>query len=365
MSKELQYQIAATLFKGVGPIGIKSIIAKLGGLTALFEEKPNSLRKLNLPASLCNSDSRKRALELAEKEIRFIEDQHIIPLFYLDKDYPRRLKNCDDCPILLYKKGNTNLNPDKSLAIVGTRNATEYGKSETKKLISELKDTGVNIISGLAYGIDITAHRAAIKNDLATMAVLGHDLGQIYPKGHTETAEQLVENGALISEFSSSDAFHPGNFPSRNRIIAGMSDAVLVMESKVKGGAIITADIANSYNRDVFALPGNTGQKQSKGCNFLIKKQRAQLIESAEDIKKIMSWDQQKEDNQNIQRSFFIDLDETQTMIVNIIKDKAKISIDDLTIQSEMNMSKLTANLLDLELKGIIQTLPGKCYKLV
>lgn len=365
MSQMLQYKIASTLFKGVGPSGIKAMMAKIGGIAPLFEESTSMLKKAGLPAIVCDEKIRKQALEKAEKEIQFIQKNNIEALHYLDKDYPGRLKRCDDGPVVLYKKGNSNLNPDRCLSIVGTRKATEYGKRHVNKIVEDLQEANVTIVSGLAYGIDITAHRAALKTQLPTIAVLAQGLDQIYPKVHSHTAKEILNDGALISDFNTYDTFHPGNFPSRNRIIAGISDAVLVVESDVKGGSIITAGIANSYNRDVFALPGNTNQKYSSGCNNLIKTDRAQMIENAADILKFMSWEVKAENKKPVQRSFFVDLDETQTQVVNIIKGKAKISIDDIAIQSEINMGKLTATLLDLELKGVIQALPGKHFKLL
>ncbi|HUM89274.1 MAG TPA: DNA-processing protein DprA, partial [Prolixibacteraceae bacterium] len=253
-------------------------------------------------------DERANVLSKADEEINFIEKYGIKTFFYLDKDYPRRLALCEDSPVILFQKGTATLNQQKIISIVGTRNATDYGRQQTEELISGLASLGINIliVSGLAFGIDIAAHKAALKNNFQTIGVVGHGLDKIYPSMHANIAREMIASGGgVLSDFVSGSKIDPGNFPRRNRIVAGLADCTIVIESGEKGGALVTADIANSYNRDVFAYPGRTNDPFSKGCNNLIKQNKAALIESASDLIQFMGWETNTQPQQQV---LFVDL---------------------------------------------------------
>ena len=363
----LLYQIALTLLPNIGDIRAKSLVAYCGGAEAVFSEKKQNLLKVpGIGTIVAQSlDNRKEALELAEEEIAFIEKHKITPLFYLDKEYPFKLKNCPDSPVMIYYRGNANLNSKKIISIVGTRNATDYGKSLCKKIIKGLAELDVLIVSGLAYGIDVCAHKEALANNLDTVGVLGHNFTRIYPSEHKDIAKKMLEQGGLISQFNSKAKFEPINFPARNAIIAGIADATVVIESKKKGGSLITAEIANSYSRDVFAVPGKAGDKYSEGCNYLIKSNKAALIESADDIKYFMSWDNVKKDKKPKQTVLFTELKPEEKIIVDILTENGELSIDYICNKAQMNNSKIAETLLNLEFAGIIKNLPGKIYKLI
>lgn len=365
MNQLTQYQIGLSLLPMIGAINAKKLLAHCGNAEDVFRMKKKDLVRIPgigsiIADEVLNSD----VLGRAEEEMNFIIKNNIQTVFYTDENYPERLKHCIDSPVMLYYKGNISLNHPKSIAIVGTRNATDYGKSNCEKIIEELKELDVLIVSGLAYGVDICAHKSALDNGLKTIAVLGHGLDMVYPAIHKEIAVRIEDQGGLLSEYMSKTIPDKGNFPMRNRIVAGMVDAVLVIESGKKGGAMITADIANSYNRDVFALPGRISDSMSKGCNHLIKTNRAALIESAEDIKYLMGWESKKKAPKSIQKELFIELPPDENKLYEIIKKHEEIGIDDIFVQSEMPMSKISALLLSLEFEGIIKSLPGKRYRL-
>ena len=280
-TETLKYQIALTLIPGVGDVLAKNLISYCGSAEEVFKQKKAQLFKIpDIGPVIAESIVKFNSFKRAEEEIKFIEKYKIQPLFYLDKTYPERLKQCYDSPPLLYYKGNVELNQTKILAIVGTRKASDYGKAITEEIISGLSQEGILIISGLAYGIDIYAHKAALKNNLNTIGVVGHGLDTIYPAIHKPVAEKMINQGGILTEFMSKTKMSPENFPARNRIVAGISDAVLIVEAAEKGGALITAEIANSYNRDVFAIPGRSIDTVSRGCNYLIKSNKAALVES-------------------------------------------------------------------------------------
>jgi DNA processing protein len=360
-----KYEIALSLIKGIGHIRAKNLIAYCGCAEAVFKETKKNLLKIpDIGTNSIKFIHEQDVMDIAEKELDFITKNNIKPLFYLDNEYPKRLKHCDDSPIMLYFKGDCNFNEQKVISIVGTRDATDYGKDFCKKFIEELAVHQLLIISGLAYGIDITAHKEAINNNIPTVGVLGHGLGMIYPELHASYADKMVKNGGLLTEFISNTKPDRENFPMRNRIIAGLSDAVIVIEAKETGGALITADIANSYNRDVFALPGRFNDEFSYGCNKLIKTNKASLIQSAKDVEYIMGWENNNKPV-SIQKQLFVELTPEEENIVSIIQANEETSIDMISIQSEMNMSKVSLVLLNLEFKGIVRCLPGKLYKLV
>ena len=367
MNPSLLYNIGITLLPGVGDVTAKNLIAYCGSAEAVFKEKKSRLEKIpgigSITAEVISqSDVIKDALIRAEEEIKFIEKEGIAPFFFTDENYPFRLKQCDDGPVMIYTKGNMNLNSEKIISIVGSRKSTAYGKKICEQIVDSLASYNVLIVSGLAYGIDITAHRAAVKNNLQTVGVLAHGLDLLYPSEHYQTSEKMCENGGLITEFLSKTKMNPEYFPRRNRIVAGMSDATIVVEATMKSGALITAEIANSYNREVFAVPGRVDDFSSEGCNLFIKANKAMLIQSAEDVIKAMNWDVQNKKPKRIQQELFANLSAEEEALMNILKEKEKIHIDDLCLASKIPMSKTASLLLNLEFAGAVKSLPGKIY---
>lgn len=363
-NEDLKYKIALSLIPSIGDILAKRLVAYCGSAEMVFKEKKTALEKIPGIGSVYASEVIKQnVFKRVEEEINFIDKNNIRPLYYLDKEYPKRLTYCEDSPVMLYFKGEANLNAEKIISIVGTREATEHGRSTCEKLITDLAIHNVLIISGLAYGIDICAHKAAIDNKLDTVCVLAHGLDKIYPSLHKQTANKMLESGGWLSDFISGTKPDRENFPRRNRIVAGIADATIVIESKAKGGSLITAEIANSYNRDVFAFPGRVEDVCSVGCNNLIKQNKAALMQSAADIVYIMGW-QQTGVKAPIQKQLFIDLQPDEETVVTILKEKEELTIDELSLISKMPMSKISGLLLTLEFSGIIKSLPGKIYRL-
>jgi len=367
MNEQLLYNIAITTLKGIGDITAKKLIAYCGSSKAVFEEKNNLLEKIPGIGSFNAKNilkNKSEALKIAEKEIKFIEKDKVKPLFFLDKDYPKRLVHCEDGPVMIYTKGNIDFNQQKVISMVGTRKSTDYGIDFCERLIDDLKPHNPLIISGLAYGIDICAHKVALKNNLQTVAVLAHGLDRIYPSIHRSTANKMLNNGGLVTDYKSETNPDRENFPKRNRIIVGLSDLTIVVESSKKGGSLISADLANSYNRDVFAVPGRITDTQSEGCNWLIKTNKAALIQSVKDLEYIMGWEVEKNELPK-QHKLFISLNEEEKIITNLLTQQEKIAIDDLSLQAKLPMSKTASLLLGLEFNGVVKSLPGKMYKLV
>ena len=367
LENNLQYKIALSLIPKIGPVIAKRLIAYTGSPEAVFRESKQNLLKIpNVGEKLARNIISKDYLEKAESELKFIEKYNIHTYFFTDKSYPARLKNCEDSPIIFYSKGKVDFSHVKTLSVVGTRKPTENGIDLCKKLIKDLAQTNdqLLIVSGLAYGIDICAHTTALEAGLQTIAVLGHGLNTLYPAIHRKIAEKIVSQGALVTEFKSNTKAIAGNFISRNRIIAGMADATVIVESGEKGGALITADIANSYNRDVFAFPGRVNDKYSKGCNHLIKSNKASLIESASDLEYLMGWEIQKQKQRTIQRKLFQELTPKEKEILEVLKTYETIPIDHICNQMQQTTSQISPLLLELEFKGLIKSLPGKQYKI-
>ena len=363
MKQQLLHQIALTMLTDVGDLTAKKLIAYCGGVEAVFSESVNSLRKIpNMSSKVIESIKNQKVFIEAEKEIAFIEKNNITPIFYLDSKYPQRLKACNDGPILLYSKGNANLNAERSIAIVGTRQASEYGQEICNEIISDFKGSDTLIVSGLAYGIDACSHRNAIKSNLSTVGVLGHGLDRIYPSQNRELSEQMIENGGVLTEFRNGVMPDRQNFPMRNRIVAGMTDATIVIESKARGGSLITAYLAFNYNRDVFAIPGRPKDNSSIGCNNLIKNNVAQLVLSSIDIKRALNWEDEELINP-VQKQLFVDLDENEQKVVDVMSFYEDTQIDKISIDCGLSMSKTAVILLNLEFKGIVKTLPGKQYR--
>ncbi len=363
-------EIALTFIPNIGSQMAKNLIAYCGSAEAVFKSPKTKLMKVpgigeQRAVSILNN---KDSLKKAETELKFISDFKIKTLFFTSDAYPQRLKECNDSPLILYYRGNRDLNAMKVLAVVGTRNITDYGKEVTKQIIKELSGTEILITSGLAYGVDIHAHNACLDNDLNTIGVLGHGLNRIYPDQHRSTAKKMLEQGGLLTEFSSQDEFTPHNFPQRNRIVAGMSDATLVIESAKKGGALITANIANSYNREVFAVPGKTTDKYSVGCNFLIKTYKAQIVETAKDILEAMNWDEtinKKEKKKTESAQLKITLNKYEQKIYKLLQDSGELEIDKIVSLSEMPSGKIAEVLLEMEMNDLVHSLPGKRFRLV
>ena len=364
----LQYRIAISLIPGIGSINAKKLIAYIGSVEGVFKEKKTSLLKIpGVGEVLANEIINSNVLSKAQEEVEFLSKYKIKTYFYLDDDYPGRLKHCEDCPILLYSKGSADFNNQKVVSIVGTRNATEYGKLFTEKLLAKMAESRHNplIVSGLAFGIDICAHKAAMRNNLDTIAVLAHGLKSVYPSVHTKYAKEIVQHGALLTEFTSDIKADRSFFVRRNRIVAGLADATIVVESGEKGGALITADLANSYNRDVFAVPGRIDDVMSKGCNKLIKTNKALLLENIDDLEYIMGWEKQEGKPKNIQRELFVNVTDDEKLILDILSKNGELPIDSICFEVEMPVSKVSPLLLNLEFAGLIKGLPGKVYKLV
>lgn len=363
----LKYRIAITLIDGVGNNIAKNLVAYLGNEEAVFKETQKNLSKIPgigdvLAQKIINHQ---KALERADKELEFIQKNNIQCHYYADKDYPFRLKECPDAPLVLFSKTSIGLNDAKFVSVVGTRNITSYGKDICREFVRALSSIpNMVIVSGLAYGVDICAHREALECNLSNIGVIAHGLDMIYPAMHKNTAAKMLENGGIVTEYLSQTNPDRQNFVQRNRIIAGMSDAVVVIESAQKGGALITADLGNDYNRDVFAFPGRIQDKWSKGCNALIKTNRANMIESPEDFLKMMGWDDIKQDVKTVQTQLFTDLSEDELAIyTHIRKYPDGIHVNELSIETAIPYSKLTSILLDMEFKALVKCKPGSVYK--
>jgi len=367
LSSELLYQLALTEVPNIGWVHSKILAQHFGSAEKIFKAKVSVLEKIEgIGEVRARSIKAFTDFSKAEEEIKFIEKYKIKPLFLTDKEYPQRLLNCYDSPTLLFYKGEADLNASKVIAIIGTRNNTDYGKQQTEKLMKELSSQNILVVSGMAFGIDAIAHKAAVKNALSTVGVLAHGLDQIYPPDHSNLAKDMLKNGGgLLTEFRSNTNPDKHNFPTRNRIVAGMSDATIVIETKEKGGSMITAELANGYNKDVFALPGRVNDSKSAGCNFLIRNNKAMLLTDAEELTEVMGWEEKSRKSEvRSQKELFIELSNDERIIVDILKEKDLIHVDELNFKSGLSSSSMAAAILNLELQGVVSTLPGKLYKL-
>ncbi len=364
MRHDLIYQIAISMIPGIGGITARKLISYCGGAEAIFKEKKDRLQTIpGIGAVIAQSISDKNVFTRAEQELTFIEKHDIRALSYMDKDYPYRLKHCEDGPIVLFLKGSVDLNAVKVISIVGTRNITSYGKQKCMEIIDGLKTHHALIVSGLAYGVDTCAHKSALDCGLQTIAVLGHGLDRIYPGANVNLAKKMLQQGGLVTDFTSGTTPDRENFPKRNRIIAGMCDAVVVIEAAVTGGALITATIANSYNRDVFALPGRTSDAFSMGCNKLIKTHKANLIESVADLEYVMNWET-KVHKTNTSKPLFVKLNHEEEKLISILKQYSEAGIDSIATNAGLSTGKASAILLNLEFQDVVTQLPGKQFKL-
>ena len=366
MTDDLLYQIALTMAENIGDIRAKALIAIYGDAKSIFKAPLKQLAKVEGVGMLAAQGIKHFAdFKTCEEEVSFIEKYNIRPLLLVNDDYPRRLLNCYDSPSLLYYKGTADLNTDRIISIVGTRRNSEYGKAACEKIIEDLQEENILIVSGLAYGIDSISHRAALQNNLATVAVVAHGLDRIYPPVNKQLAKEMILHGGILTDFRSFTNPDRQNFPRRNRIVAGVCDALVVVESNIKGGSLITAEIANSYNKDIFAVPGRISDACSSGCNYLIKANKASLVTDAQDILKMMNWKETKSVEKKLQRQLFVELTDNERIITNVLTTVDSMQIDGLVSRCNLSSGNMAEALLMLEMQGIIQSLPGKCYRLL
>ncbi len=359
----LLYKVALTQIPLVGAVTARTLISYCGGVEAVFQARKRELCKIpGIGEAIADQILQQHALVAAEKELAFLEQHGIKALFYLDKDYPQRLKPHRDSPIMLYYKGEANLNADRIVAIVGTRTPSPAGLTTCEQIVEELQPYGALIISGLAYGIDVCAHRKCLEIHTSTVAALGHGLDRIYPSSHRHIATRMIQQqGGLLTEYPSGTLPDREHFPMRNRIIAGLSDAIIVVESGLSGGSIITAKMANAYNKDVFAIPGRVNDRTSQGCNHLIKTNQAHLMENVADLAYIMRWEETSQ-GKVVQPPLFAELNAQEEIIVNLLRQHREMHMDALTFECALSQSQMASLLLNLEFKGLVRALPGKRY---
>ncbi|MDA9316749.1 DNA-processing protein DprA [Polaribacter sp.] len=351
--------------KAVGDILAKKLIVQVGDVAQIFKEKKTTLAKINgIGNHVLNHLFDTTNIFKAEQEFQYIQEKNLQYSYFLEDDYPRNLLNCIDAPILIFRDGSIDLANDKIISIVGTRNMSAYGRDFCNQLIKELSIYNPIIVSGFAYGVDICAHKAAIKNNLQTIAVLAHGFEHIYPKVHKKYIHQVNEKGGFITEFWHDDPPQRENFLKRNRIVAGISKATIIIESAEKGGSLVTADIASSYDRDVFALPGRASDMYSKGCNNLIKNNKADVVTAASDIIKMLNWDLQEKPT-SIQKQLFLELNENEQKIHDFLHVKGQQVMDVISLECNIPVFQLSSLLLQLEMKGVLKPLPGKLFELI
>lgn len=365
-STDLPYQIALTMVPNIGAVQAKILAEHFESAAAIFQASQKELSSIeNIGTVRAGNIKRFTDFSAAEAEIRFIEQYKIQPLFITTPDYPQRLLHCSDAPAMLYYRGNADLNAAKVISIIGTRACTHYGRQITEKLIADLSGTGILVVSGLALGVDAVAHKAALTHLTPTVGVLAHGLGTLYPHQHKSLAREMVEMGGLLTEFGRDVQPDKYNFPRRNRIVAGIADATVVIETAIKGGSMITAELAHGYNRDVFAFPGKTTDSRSEGCNHLIRQHKASLLTNAQQLLEMMGW----EVPATLQTAasappILPALSPEEQMIVTICREKDCTHIDELYTKSNLPPSVVTAAILQLELTGILVVLPGKMHQL-
>lgn len=366
MKDNLLHQIGLTLIEGVGDVNAKALLSYCGSAEEVFRQKKSHLMKIpGIGEIIARSvSSGAGVLKRAEEELRFISRYKIKPLFYTDEDYPGRLKSCSDGPVMMYFKGTADLNCPKIVGIVGTRKPSSYGIEKTSELVSGLEESGVMVLSGLAFGIDVVAHKAALEHNMDTVGVLAHGLDRLYPQSHESIARRMLKKGGLLTDFMSATVPDAVNFPKRNRIVAGLCDALIVMESKRTGGSLITATIASSYNKDVFAYPGRAGEALSEGCNGLIKRNKAALIESAADLLDAMQWTEvPRKKSKQKQIPLLLALSDDEKTLMNIFSQKPVMHLDEICSEARLPVSKVSAILLQLEFSNLVKSKPGKVYE--
>ncbi|PTS97347.1 DNA-protecting protein DprA, partial [Flavobacterium sp. HMWF030] len=344
----------------VGDIMAKKLLTHFGNAEAIFKAKTNLIAAIDGVGSVLLKNLKDNSVfEKANQELEFIKSNNIKASFFQEENYPDRLKHCIDSPVLIFSAGNINLKNKKIISIVGTRQVTSYGMEFCRKLIEDLAPLDPVIVSGFAYGVDIVAHQLAMEHNLQTIGVLAHGLNQIYPKTHKKYVAKMEENGGFMTEFWSSSNPDKENFVRRNRIVAGMTEATIVIESADKGGSLITANIANDYNRDVFAVPGRVTDKYSQGCNDLIKTQKANVLTSAADLVYILNWDIENKPK-TVQKQLFVELEPDEQKIYDFLLKNGKELLDIIALQCDYPIYRISGILLNMELKGVIRPLPGK-----
>ena len=362
---ELYYLLALQKVESVGDIVAKKLLTHCGDAAAIFNTKSSQLASIEgIGSTLISKLKNKSIFAKAEAELKYISNNGINVSYFQDKAYPERLKHCIDGPLLLFSTGNIDFNNRKIISIVGTRKNTPYGADFCKSLISELAPLNPIIVSGFAYGVDIVAHLAAIENDLQTIGIVAHGLDQIYPSSHKKYVSKIEQNGGFMTEFWSGTNPEKENFVKRNRIVAGISEATIVIESAIKGGSLITANLANDYNRDVFAVPGRTSDKFSLGCNNLIKTQKANLLTSAADLVYILNWDIENTPR-SVQKKLFITLENDEQKIYDYLLKSGKEILDIIALECDFPIYKISGILLNMELKGVVRPLPGKLFEAI
>jgi DNA processing protein len=363
--QDLIHLLALQQVEGVGDIMAKKLINHCGSAEAVFKTKTSQIAAIDgIGSILLKNLKNKSVFEKAEQELQFIKSNEINVAYFQDENYPDRLKHCIDGPVLLFTSGNINLKNKKIISIVGTRQITSYGMEFCRKLIEDLAPLDPVIISGFAYGVDIFAHQLAMEHDLQTIGVVAHGLNQIYPKSHKKYVAKVEQNGGFMTEFWSSSNPEKENFVRRNRIVAGISEATIVIESAERGGSLITANIANDYNRDVFAVPGRTTDKYSQGCNNLIKTQKANLLTSAADLVYILNWDIESK-AKPVQKQLFVTLENDEQKVYDYLLKNGKELMDIIALRCDFPIYKISGMLLNMELKGVIRPLPGKLFEAI
>lgn len=359
-------KIALTKIKGIGPKLSRTLLAYNGSVDEIFRSSKKQLLSIpNIWEIIANSIISRFYLKDAEEEYNFVQKHDIEIAWIEDSNYPKRLRNCEDAPLLLYFKGNISLNPSRVIGIVGARNTTSHGKRICEEFIQQLKENNVQIIIVLAYGLDSLEHRESLKNQIPTIGVLGHGQDRIYPATHRELASRMLEKGGLLTEFPS--GINPRqNFPMRNRIMAGLADVTIVVEAEQKGGVLITAEIAYTYNRDVCAFPNRIDQEYSVGCNYLIKSHRAHIIRHVDELSYLMNWN--KDDSKPTSRQLNllpVDMTKDGTKVYEYIKEQEQTTIGEIALYCDWAQSKLAIVHLEMEMKNILTSLPGKTYKFI
>ncbi|MEO6932231.1 MAG: DNA-processing protein DprA [Chitinophagaceae bacterium] len=365
--EEIIYQIALTMVPQIGAVHARALLEHFGSAKNLFKANRSSIEKTDgIGIHRAKKIKSFSNFHRAEAELDFIARYKIQPLYIGHPAYPGRLLNCYDPPTVIYYKGNADLNAARIISIVGTRMNTAYGMQMTEQIIRDLSSANITIVSGLAFGIDAIAHRTSLRYQLPTIGVVGHGLDTVYPPQHNSLAKEMIQQGGLLSEFMSTTKPDKHNFPTRNRIVAGMSDATVVIETSTKGGSMITAELANGYSRDVFAVPGKTSDAMSAGTNFLIRSNKAVLLTKASEILELLGWDDEKKEIKvKAQRSLFIDLNTEEKLIITLLEAKGKLAIDEINIMSGLSSSVIAASILNLEMNGIIGSLPGKIFQII
>lgn len=366
MNPELFYQLSLSMVPAIGDVHAKTLVQVFEKASEIFKASQSVLERIEgIGPVRARSIKSFNSFHLAEKEMKFIEANAVKALFLSDADYPQRLLHCYDAPSLLFYKGKADLNASRILSIVGTRNHTDYGRIITEKLIKDLHGQNVLIVSGLAWGIDSLAHKAALKYGLPTVGVVGHGLDTIYPFENSQLANDMLNgSGGILTEFYSETDPEKHHFPLRNRIVAGLSDAVIIIETDMKGGSMITAKLADAYNRDVFAVPGRSIDRKSSGCNHIIKYNKAQLLTETSDLLTVMGWSEKKPAKKQ-QRELFIDLSPEEQKIIQLFQEKEAMHIDEINFCSGLSSSSIAAALLNMEMQGVVSVLPGKMYRLI